>query len=177
LTISEISLLQRYGCWLEALAAGRIAPITKRQAEFLSVHHGTALPRTKFELIWFKYQVQRIYDLARSTEARLERQGDIEYWQVHELYRKAAFFGHAGSISWLAAQGDAGPALKPLDGIDLALPEVRPLVANTASTGGSGRATPAQESDQIDWGVSSDDLDSADWERHLSGPDDSFFEP
>lgn len=177
LTAREVSLLERYGLWLEALATGMIEPITNAQKSFVMVHQCKATPRTEFELTWFKYQVQRIFEFARRLETDLSTPGKVQYWQVHEAYRKAAFLGHAGAISWIEREGDAGPAPSPIDGLDLSVPDVRlsePMVI--ADTGCSRASPPAQSFSERDWSTSFDDLDSEAWEKHLSGPDDSSFE-
>lgn len=171
LTDREISLLGRYGSWLEALAAGLLEPTTKAQKAFIMVHQCTAPPRTEFELTWHKYQVERIFELAQRLEANLCTRGEIQYWQLHEVYRKAAFLGHGDAIFWIEAQGDAGPAPSPIDGLDLSIPDVRPLEQNSTVTTGSSRASlSCPSSGDTDWGISFDDMDSAAWEQHLGGP-------
>jgi uncharacterized protein YifE (UPF0438 family) len=54
LSKDEAVLLDRYGHWLEALAAGWIAPATPEQSRFLLVVRGEAEPQTPFELAWHK---------------------------------------------------------------------------------------------------------------------------
>jgi uncharacterized protein YifE (UPF0438 family) len=53
-TTAELALLRQYGHWLEALAAGWIAPSTPEQRRFLQVVHGEAEAKTPFELVWRK---------------------------------------------------------------------------------------------------------------------------
>jgi uncharacterized protein YifE (UPF0438 family) len=53
----EAAMLGKYGHWghwMEALATGRIAPVTAEQSHFLQVARGLAQARTPFERIWHK---------------------------------------------------------------------------------------------------------------------------
>ena len=52
----EISQLERYGAWLNALATGVISPETPEQAHFVSVARGRDQARTPFERLWMKYR-------------------------------------------------------------------------------------------------------------------------
>ena len=52
LTPTNISVLEKYGCWLRALAKRKIPPTTLAQVQFLRVANGTSEPRTKYELAW-----------------------------------------------------------------------------------------------------------------------------
>lgn len=90
LSPGDIVLLRRYGYWLEALAAGDINPITDAQTAFVRVHRRACAPQTVFEILWFNYQIERIYELAQRTERTLGASEGFQYWQVHEIYRKAA---------------------------------------------------------------------------------------
>lgn len=38
------------------------------------------------------------------------------------------------------------------------------------------RPAERRDPDDLDWGVDFDDLDAADWEEYLGGPDDAVFE-
>ena len=53
-TPTEIDLLTRYGRWLEALAAGAIAPMTPGQERFVRSARGEVEPETDFERVWAK---------------------------------------------------------------------------------------------------------------------------
>jgi uncharacterized protein YifE (UPF0438 family) len=59
LGLEEAALLRRYGHWMEALASGRIQPITPEQAHFVEVAHGEAEPRTDFERAWASLSQRR----------------------------------------------------------------------------------------------------------------------
>jgi uncharacterized protein YifE (UPF0438 family) len=50
----EAALLRDYGHWMEALAAGWIAPVTAEQSRFVRVARGEAEPVTPFERVWHK---------------------------------------------------------------------------------------------------------------------------
>jgi hypothetical protein len=52
----EKELLSRYGYWLEALAAGALAPSTPEQTQFVRVARGEAEPRSAFEVAWAKHR-------------------------------------------------------------------------------------------------------------------------
>jgi uncharacterized protein YifE (UPF0438 family) len=54
-TPEERELLQKYGRWLEALAAGTIAPTTAAQEQFVRVARGGGEPATDFERVWAKF--------------------------------------------------------------------------------------------------------------------------
>jgi hypothetical protein len=51
---AERALLSKYGRWMEALAAGRIRPLTAEQEQFVRAAHGDEPPRTDFERVWAK---------------------------------------------------------------------------------------------------------------------------
>lgn len=51
-TPAEVDLLTRYGRWLEALAAGAIAPTTPAQEQFLEVAAGRREAESDFERAW-----------------------------------------------------------------------------------------------------------------------------
>lgn len=53
-TPAERDLLQKYGRWLEALAAGTIVPTTSAQEQFVRVARGGGEPATDFERVWLK---------------------------------------------------------------------------------------------------------------------------
>jgi uncharacterized protein YifE (UPF0438 family) len=53
-SVEETAVLSAYGHWMEALAAGRIAPATPEQTHFLQVARGEAEPETLFERVWRK---------------------------------------------------------------------------------------------------------------------------
>lgn len=54
LSDQERTLLSRYGYWLEALAAGTLAPTTPEQTQFVRVAQEGAEPNSPFELAWVK---------------------------------------------------------------------------------------------------------------------------
>lgn len=52
LTKREMSILGKYGAWMEALADGRILPFTPEQKRFILVGEGKLYAHTEFEKIW-----------------------------------------------------------------------------------------------------------------------------
>jgi len=52
LTEREMSILGKYGAWMEALADGRILPFTPEQKRFILVGEGKLDAHTEFEKIW-----------------------------------------------------------------------------------------------------------------------------
>src|SRR5260221_90138 len=53
-TDEEVAVLDRYGHWMAALAAGTIAPVTSEQRRFVEMTRGDVLPETRFERLWAK---------------------------------------------------------------------------------------------------------------------------
>ena len=52
----EERMLTRYGFWLEALAEGKIQPMTEEQQRFVMVARGIQLPLSRYEIAWVKSQ-------------------------------------------------------------------------------------------------------------------------
>jgi uncharacterized protein YifE (UPF0438 family) len=57
LDFTEITLLRKYGHWLNGLVNGTIKPVTLAQKHFLQVHQGESEPETDYERVWRRYQV------------------------------------------------------------------------------------------------------------------------
>jgi hypothetical protein len=55
----EIQVLEEMGNWLEALAAGRIQPVTAEQKHFLLVDRDESDPRTLAERAWVRLKGRR----------------------------------------------------------------------------------------------------------------------
>lgn len=55
LTRDEQVVIWRYGAWLNALAAGALAPTTPKQQQFVSVAQGLAEPQSIYELAWVHF--------------------------------------------------------------------------------------------------------------------------
>jgi len=51
--------VRRYGTWFEALEAGRLAPQTPAQEQFIACSKGVREPETPHELAWFGYKLAR----------------------------------------------------------------------------------------------------------------------
>ena len=83
LSRDERGLLQRYGRWLTALAAGTIQPFTDAQRRFLEVVKGKRDPTTSHEIAWMKLVERRRieaenrsaphYEVSDSTESFIPR--------------------------------------------------------------------------------------------------------
>jgi uncharacterized protein YifE (UPF0438 family) len=58
-TQAESQTLAKYGRWMEALAAGTIAPTTPTQEHFVRAARGEVEPSTDFERAWAKVQAER----------------------------------------------------------------------------------------------------------------------
>jgi uncharacterized protein YifE (UPF0438 family) len=58
-TPAELSLLDKYGVWMEALERRSIEPITAAQEHFVQVCRGLAQPVAPFELAWKKLKESR----------------------------------------------------------------------------------------------------------------------
>lgn len=59
----EKEILARYGCWMEALAIGQIAPITDAQRRFIRVVQEEVEPESEFETAWLKLKLRRQYEV------------------------------------------------------------------------------------------------------------------
>jgi hypothetical protein len=58
-TAEETALLDRFGHWMQALAAGAIAPVTPEQRHFMQVVRGEVEPASPFEHVWVKLRLQQ----------------------------------------------------------------------------------------------------------------------
>ena len=56
LSNDELLLLERYGCWMEALISGEIPALTPAQTRFIDVAHGRRSPATTQECAWHMYK-------------------------------------------------------------------------------------------------------------------------
>jgi uncharacterized protein YifE (UPF0438 family) len=58
----ELAALKEYGNWLEALAAGKIKPVTAEQEHFLKVDRDESAPATVCERAWVRLKGRREYE-------------------------------------------------------------------------------------------------------------------
>jgi uncharacterized protein YifE (UPF0438 family) len=72
----ELELLEERGNWLEALAAGKIRPVTAEQEHFLRVDRDEAEPRTLAERAWLRLKGRREFEQANRKAAPPEPQPD-----------------------------------------------------------------------------------------------------
>ena len=61
-TKEEITLLRRYGAWMEALAERKIQPETTEQRAFVDMCHSSREPNTAFERVWWKLTERRKFE-------------------------------------------------------------------------------------------------------------------
>lgn len=59
---AELEALAEYGNWLEALAAGKIQPVTAEQEHFVRVDREEAEPTTVCERAWLRLKGRREYE-------------------------------------------------------------------------------------------------------------------
>ncbi len=59
LTPEEIIILEKWGYWMEGLFKKELAPITKKQAEFIRVAKREMEPETIYQTAWRKYLEQK----------------------------------------------------------------------------------------------------------------------
>ena len=79
----EITLLKRYGHWLEALAGERIQAFTADQKRFISVTKEEQKPETPFETAWMRLMERRDFESS-----------DIPHYDVYDP--KQRWFSDAG---------------------------------------------------------------------------------
>jgi hypothetical protein len=107
----ERDLLSRYGYWMQALAAGGLAPITPEQQRFVQVARGAEEPRSAFELVWDKFR--RAAGPARRGVGPLELAALLERLQAARAAAAAAQEEHAARRSAILEQ--VRPLLEALD--------------------------------------------------------------
>lgn len=59
---AELQQLEEFGNWMEALAAGRIQPVTREQEHFLAVDREEAEPQTVAEHAWVRLKGRREFE-------------------------------------------------------------------------------------------------------------------
>jgi uncharacterized protein YifE (UPF0438 family) len=78
----EIAALTARGMWMEALAAGRIAPTSPEQEHFLKVDRDDAEPETVDERAWLRLKGRREFERGQARAVPpepLENYGIIEW--------------------------------------------------------------------------------------------------
>jgi uncharacterized protein YifE (UPF0438 family) len=58
----ELALLRKHGHWMQALALGRIQPLTEAQRRFVEVAAGKAKPEAVHERAWVRLMTRREYE-------------------------------------------------------------------------------------------------------------------
>jgi uncharacterized protein YifE (UPF0438 family) len=69
-------VLLQYGRWLDALASGKIEPLTPEQEHFVRVARGGEAPATDFERAWIEYS--RVKSVHERTRQESEHLGPME---------------------------------------------------------------------------------------------------
>ncbi len=76
----EITLLKRYGYWMEALASGDIKPLTPAQERFVRVCKGECKPTTEYEIAWCTLNERREYEAKRKSTPHYDHTEPGENW-------------------------------------------------------------------------------------------------
>jgi uncharacterized protein YifE (UPF0438 family) len=58
----ETNIFYNYGYWLDALAEGKIKPITQAQENFINAAHGNKDAETPYEKLWIKLKKRRQWE-------------------------------------------------------------------------------------------------------------------
>jgi uncharacterized protein YifE (UPF0438 family) len=80
--LDEIQALEQFGNWLEALATGKIQPLTPEQEHFLCVDRDVAEPETLSERAWVRLKGRREFERENKIPpppASAEQYGMIEF--------------------------------------------------------------------------------------------------
>lgn len=159
-------ILEKYGCWLDALYTGKIESFTDAQKQFIKVCNGWQEPRTKFEKIWLKYILEEKFVSALDKDRRFQHDGSLSYHNVRSGFELLVKFGHKGAIDWLEKE-------KQTLGNDDAGTEAY----NDSTHGGNADNqqtgyAPGLSSIQPDWSEGFDDMGPSEWENTLDGPDE-----
>jgi uncharacterized protein YifE (UPF0438 family) len=105
----EKKLLIRYGHWLEALAKGKIQPITPAQERFVKTHKGEESPQTPFEIAWKKLRDQRSSEAARGLTLEHARLKEKKYEEVEPGFGSGPpSCGFASDEGWMSDSGPIG---------------------------------------------------------------------
>lgn len=84
----EVEILRRYGFWLEALAQGRIQPMTPAQEHFCQVCRDEAKPETRYEWAWRRLTGRRAIEPNLRREFQIVDPGEEwfrreAHWRYH----------------------------------------------------------------------------------------------
>jgi uncharacterized protein YifE (UPF0438 family) len=90
-TPDERDLLAKYGRWLEALAAGALAPTTPNQELFVRTARGEREPETAFERAWAKVERERAVggEVTRAFQALGEARKNASRLEAEYLAARA----------------------------------------------------------------------------------------
>jgi uncharacterized protein YifE (UPF0438 family) len=71
-TAEELAVISKHGAWMEALATGKLRPLTQAQSHFLEVASGRSEPTTLHEKVWLKLAAAREPSFAPFAQAEGE---------------------------------------------------------------------------------------------------------
>jgi uncharacterized protein YifE (UPF0438 family) len=74
--LEELQALMDYGNWMEALADGKLQPLTPEQEHLLRVDREEAEPETVYERAWSRLKGRREYEKEQELKAPPERPED-----------------------------------------------------------------------------------------------------
>lgn len=94
----EQKLLLKYGSWLKALMLEQVEPVTEPQKQFIEMCNGKRRPQTELELLWYKYQIDLMYLIAKQCEYHIGNR--FSYQEVEAMFKKLALQGHPEALRW-----------------------------------------------------------------------------
>jgi uncharacterized protein YifE (UPF0438 family) len=82
----EMQALTEMGNWLEALAAGKIQPLTAEQEHFLKVDHDEAEPATVHEHAWLRLKGRREFEEQKVPATEPEDDHGMVEWDADRCW-------------------------------------------------------------------------------------------
>ncbi len=84
--LEEIQVLEETGHWLEALAAGKIQPVTAAQKHFLKVDREEAEPSTVSERAWLRLKGRRDFEGHKVPATEPEEDYGMVEWDADRCW-------------------------------------------------------------------------------------------
>jgi uncharacterized protein YifE (UPF0438 family) len=94
---AELKMIGEFGNWMDALCAGRIAPLSPRQEDFIRAVRGECEPTSIFEFLWRKVTDRQVkwrekLRLDHETAVREREERELRERQEESLrHRKSAY--------------------------------------------------------------------------------------
>lgn len=82
----EVQVLTEMGNWLEALAGGKIQPVTPEQEHFLQVDREEAEPATVSELAWMRLKGRREFEGHKIPPTQPEEDHGMVEWDADRCW-------------------------------------------------------------------------------------------